>query len=199
MPHDLSLCPQPIIESGHVFPDIDEFRNALYTMSLVDRFQYKFKKNSPKQIYVCCLVDGCPWRIIAHSVGITKILKANIFNNIHNHYVGVECSSQPSMQAMRSIHVIKQIIRATLQYLPYQICKDFKSRYDASLNYKQTWTYKEMTNERIYGLPENSYMLLSWLCKRLVDIDPRRLLNIPNKMSIFGNCSLHIIFQFKGF
>nr|CAN66081.1 hypothetical protein VITISV_028831 [Vitis vinifera] len=128
MPHDLSLCPQPIIESGHVFPDIDEFRNALYTMSLVDRFQYKFKKNSPKQIYVCCLVDGCPWRIIAHSVGITKILKANIFNNVHNHYVGVECSSQPSMQAMRSIHVIKQIIRATLQYLPYQICKDFKSR-----------------------------------------------------------------------
>ena len=48
MPHDLSLRPQPIIESGHGFPDIDEFRNALYTMSLVGRFQYKFKKNSPK-------------------------------------------------------------------------------------------------------------------------------------------------------
>ena len=26
-----------------------------------------------------------------------------------------------------------------------------------------------------------------------------QLLNIPNKMGIFGNCSLHIIFQFKGF
>lgn len=60
MPHDLSLCPQPIIGSGHSFPNADEFRNALYTMSLVGRFQYKFKKNSPKQIYVCCLVDGCP-------------------------------------------------------------------------------------------------------------------------------------------
>ena len=47
-PHDLSLCPQPIIGRGHSFPNADEFRNALYTMSLVGRFQYKFKKNSLK-------------------------------------------------------------------------------------------------------------------------------------------------------
>ena len=47
-PHDLSLCPQPIIKSGHSFPKADEFINALYTMSLVGRLQYKFKKNSPK-------------------------------------------------------------------------------------------------------------------------------------------------------
>ena len=37
-PHDLRLCPQPIIRSGHSLSNVDEFRNALYTMSLVGRF-----------------------------------------------------------------------------------------------------------------------------------------------------------------
>ena len=149
MPHDLSLCPQPIIGSGHSFPNADEFRNALYTMSLVGRFQYKFKKNSPKRISVCCLVDGCPQRITTNSVGTIKILKVNIFNDVHNHCAGVECSSQPSMRGRRGASVIEQVIRATPQYLPRQICKDFRSRYGVSLSYKQAWTYKKMAKERI--------------------------------------------------
>ncbi|KAL6349718.1 hypothetical protein AAG906_041125 [Vitis piasezkii] len=142
MPHDLSLCPQPIIGSGHSFPNADEFRNALYTMSLVGRFQYKFKKNSPKRISVCCLVDGCPWRITANSVGTTKILKVNIFIDAHNHCADVECSSQPSMRGRRGARVIEQVIRATPQYLPRQICKDFRSRYGVSL--KNIWSSRKL-------------------------------------------------------
>ncbi|XP_019079664.2 uncharacterized protein LOC104881329 [Vitis vinifera] len=84
----------------------------------------------------------------------------------------VECSSQPSMRGRRGARIIEQVIRATPEYLPRQICKDFRSRYGVSLSYKQAWTYKEMAKERIYGLPENSYMLLPWLCQRLVDINP---------------------------
>ena len=75
------------------------------------------------------------------------------------------------MRGKRGFHVIEQVIRATPEYFPRQICKDFKSRYGVSLSYKQAWIYKEMENERIYGLPENSYMLLPWLCQRLVDIN----------------------------
>ena len=120
---------------------------------------------------MCCLVDGCSWRIIANSVGTTKILKVNIFIDVHNHCADVECSSQPSIREMRSARVIEQVIRATPQYLPRQICKDFRSRYGVSLSYKEVWIYKEMAKDRIYGLPENSYMLLPWLCQRLVDIN----------------------------
>ena len=137
-PHDLRLCPQPIIGSRHSFSDADEFRNTLYTMSLVGIFQYKFKKNSPKRISVCYLVDGCPWRITAHSIGTTKILKVNILNNVHNHCIDVECSTQPSMQRSRDARVIEQVIRATPQYLPRQICKDVRSWYGVSLSYKQS-------------------------------------------------------------
>ncbi|KAL6350749.1 hypothetical protein AAG906_028217 [Vitis piasezkii] len=56
------------------------------------------------------------------------------------------------MRGRKGARVIEQVIRATPQYLPHQICKDFKSRYGVSLSYKQAWTYKEMIKERIYGL-----------------------------------------------
>ena len=199
MPHDLSLCPQPIIGSGHSFPNADEFRNALYTMSLVGRFQYKFKKNSPKRISVCCLVDGCPWRITANSVGTIKILKVNIFIDVHNHCADVECSSQPSMRGRRGACVIEQVIRATPQYLPCQICKDFRSRYGVSLSYKQAWTYKEMAKERIYGLPENSYMLLPWLCQRLVDINPGTIAEYSRQDGHFWQLFIAHSFSIQGF
>ena len=117
-------------------------------------------------------MDGCLWRITANSVGTTKILKVNIFIDVHNHYADVECSSQPLMRGRRGSRVIEQVIRATPQYLPRQICKDFRSRYGVSLSYKQAWTYKEITKERIYSILENSYMLLPWSCQRLVDINP---------------------------
>ncbi|KAL6331711.1 hypothetical protein AAG906_016707 [Vitis piasezkii] len=85
----------------------------IYVLKRTQEFQYKFKKNSPKRISVCCLVDGCPWRITANSVGTTKILKVNIFIDVHNHCADVECSSQPSMRGRRGARVIEQVIRAT--------------------------------------------------------------------------------------
>ena len=50
--HDLSLCPQPIIGSGHSFLDADEFRNASYTMSLVGNFN-KNSKITLQSKYLC--------------------------------------------------------------------------------------------------------------------------------------------------
>ncbi|RVX23746.1 hypothetical protein CK203_000024 [Vitis vinifera] len=106
------------------------------------------------------------------------------------HDLNVECSSQPSMRGRRGARIIEQVIRATPEYLPRQICKDFRSRYGVSLSYKQAWTYKEMAKERIYGFPENSYMLLPWLCQRLVDINPGTIAEYSNKMGILAIGSL---------
>ncbi|XP_059598679.1 uncharacterized protein LOC132255063 [Vitis vinifera] len=38
---------EAILGSRHTFKNADEFRNAIYQMSLAGRFQYKYKKNSP--------------------------------------------------------------------------------------------------------------------------------------------------------
>ncbi|KAL6348823.1 hypothetical protein AAG906_033479 [Vitis piasezkii] len=170
MPHDLSLCPQPIIGSGHSFPNADEFRNALYTMSLVGRFQYKFKRTLQSE----------------YRVGTTKILKVNIFIDVHNHCADVECSSQPSMREGEVL-------------IARQICKDFRSRYGVSLSYKQAWTYKEMAKERIYGLPENSYMLLPWLCQRLVDINPGTIAEYSTQDGHFWQLFIAHSFSIQGF
>ena len=83
-------------------------------------------------------MDGCSWRITANSIGTTKILKVNIFNDVHNHCADIECSSQPSMRGSRCVCIIEKVIRATPQYLPRQIYKDFRSRYGVSLSYKQS-------------------------------------------------------------
>ncbi|RVW68599.1 hypothetical protein CK203_058840 [Vitis vinifera] len=76
-------------------------------------------------------VDGCPWRITANSVGTTKILKVNIFIDVHNHCADVECSSQPSMRGRRGARIIEQVIRATPEYLPRQFAKTSGVAYDA--------------------------------------------------------------------
>ena len=55
---------EAILGSGHTFKNEKEFRNAIYQMSLAERFQYKYKKNSPTHMSVKCSVEGCPWKII---------------------------------------------------------------------------------------------------------------------------------------
>ena len=43
---------QAILGSGHIFKNVEEFRNAIYQMSLGGRFEYKYKKKFP-YAYVC--------------------------------------------------------------------------------------------------------------------------------------------------
>ena len=144
-------------------------------------------------------MDRCLWRITAHSVSTTKILKVNIFNNVHNHSADVECSSQASKQERRGACVIKQVIRTTPQSLPYQICKDFKILYGVSLSYKQAWTYIEIAKERIHGLQQNSYMLLSWLCQRLVDINLGMIVECTGQNGHFWQLFIAFFFSIQGF
>ena len=43
-------------------------------MSLGGTFQYKYKKNSPNHMLIKCLVESCPWKIIAHTVEGNELL-----------------------------------------------------------------------------------------------------------------------------
>ena len=59
---------EAILGTGHTFKNIEEFPNAIYHMLLGGRFQYKYKKTSPTYMSMNCLIEGCPWKIIAHTV-----------------------------------------------------------------------------------------------------------------------------------
>ena len=48
-PLELIRFREAILGSGHSFKNAEEFRNAIYQMSIGGRFEYKYKKNSPTQ------------------------------------------------------------------------------------------------------------------------------------------------------
>ena len=57
--------------------------------------------------------------------------------------------------------MIDDVIRSNLDYSLCQICKDFHRQYGMQLNYCQAWNLKEKAKERIHGVPQCSYKLLS--------------------------------------
>ncbi|CBI32890.3 unnamed protein product, partial [Vitis vinifera] len=164
-----STLGKAISGSGQIFTNADEFRNALYLTSLAGRFNYKFKRNSLKQMTACCTAGGCPWKITARGVGATKIVRVHTFENKHNHSAQEESSSVPALRPNKAALVIDDMIRANPDYLPRQICEDFERQHGVKLTYNQAWKCKEKAKERIFGLPHNSYKLLPWLCKQLME------------------------------
>ena len=76
-----------IIGSGQIFGIVKEFHDAIYLMSLVGRFHYKFKGNSPQHTIVICNAETCPWKIIACAIDATRVVQVHTFRNIHNHFV----------------------------------------------------------------------------------------------------------------
>lgn len=63
-----------IIGSGQIFGIVKESHDAVYLMSLVGHFRYKFKGNSPQHIIVICNVETCPWKIIARAIDATQVV-----------------------------------------------------------------------------------------------------------------------------
>ncbi|KAL6347439.1 hypothetical protein AAG906_025154 [Vitis piasezkii] len=168
-----SICfHEAILGLGHTFKNAEEFRNAIYQMSLGGRFEYKYKKNSPMHMSVKCSVEGCPWKITAHAVEGNVILRVHIYQVNHNHIAQDECSSKVKVSSKRGAVVVEDVFRTTPDYLPRQICKDFERDHGVQLTYNQVWNLKEKAKERIYGAPRESYTFVPWLCHRLKEINP---------------------------
>ena len=62
-PIDIQCRPiqNAIIGNRQTFRNANEFRDAMYMMSLVGRFRYRFKKNNSKQMSVVCTIEKFPW------------------------------------------------------------------------------------------------------------------------------------------
>ena len=59
-PFDSDRFRDAILGPGHTFKNAKKFRNAICKMFLGGRFQYKYTKNSPKQMSMKCSIDDCP-------------------------------------------------------------------------------------------------------------------------------------------
>ena len=66
--------------SGHTFTNIaSKFRDVMYLISLVGRFQYSFKRNCTKHMIVVCIVVECSCKITCHAIGSSNEVQ------VHNH------------------------------------------------------------------------------------------------------------------
>ena len=59
-PLESSRFESAILDNGHTFSTANEFRDAIYLMSVGGRFRYKFKRNCLKHMTIICVVEGCP-------------------------------------------------------------------------------------------------------------------------------------------
>ncbi|XP_010655185.1 uncharacterized protein LOC104880400 [Vitis vinifera] len=190
---------ETILGSGPTFKNADEFRNAIYQMSLAGRFQYKYKKNSPTHMSVKCSVEDCPWKITTHAIEENEILRVYTYQVNHNHIAQDECSAKVRVSSKRGVVVVEDVFRTTPEYLSRQICKDFERDHGVQLTYNQAWHLKEKAKERLYGSPRASYAFLPWLCHRLREINPGTIAEYTSHEGNFKQLFIAHAFSIQGF
>ena len=95
-----------ILDSRQTFRNAYEFRDVVYLMSLVGKFRYIFKKNTPQRMSLVCTIDNCPRKITCRALGATDVVQVHTFENTHNHSLDDVVSSQPTIRANRASMVI---------------------------------------------------------------------------------------------
>ncbi|XP_028755637.1 uncharacterized protein LOC114715005 [Neltuma alba] len=123
---------------------------------------------------VRCKVEGCLWKICANTVGKkTSFLRVMTFVNEHVH------SEQDNLQvnhggrsSLISVIIIDEV-RNHIDKRPTKIMTMLKRDYGVNLIYKQAYRAKEKAMEEIQGRPEQSYMLIPWICQRLKESDEK--------------------------
>ncbi|RVW82503.1 hypothetical protein CK203_046270 [Vitis vinifera] len=198
-PLESSHFESAILGSGHTFSTANEFRDAIYLMSVGCRFRYKFKRNCLKHMTVICVVEGCPWKVTARAVGRTKIVQVHTFRNEHNHSLEDVSIFEPVVHCNRATTMIDDVIRSNPDYLPRQICKDFRRQYGMQLNYCQAWNLKEKAKERIH---EKLKMVIGE--RDVIIISDRHQGIIRSVSEVFGSenhahCYRHIKENFSSF
>ena len=109
-------------------------------------------------------VDGCPWKVTTNAIPTTQMVKVFSFRNMHNHSVDDLTFGKPIFCTKHGGALVDDLIKWTLDCLPKQICKDFELHNGMHLSYVQAWSMHKKAKERIHGMPQSSYTLLSWLC-----------------------------------
>ena len=96
--------------SGQTFPNAFTIWDAVYLMSLSNRFRYYYKRNNYKHIIVTCTVNGCPWKITCRLVGASNVVKVQTFINGHSHTIDDATASQPFVRPNCASMVIDEVI-----------------------------------------------------------------------------------------
>ena len=71
------------------------------------------------------------------------------------------------------LYIVDKLRLTPNNKLPNDIQNDLFKEHGLSLTYYQAWASKDKALANINGVPEDSYKLIPWICKRLVETDPK--------------------------
>ncbi|KAJ9671317.1 hypothetical protein PVL29_025151 [Vitis rotundifolia] len=160
-----------ILEKGQLFDSPEEFQSAVEKYSLENNFEYRVKDNSYEYMSARCKVDGCPWKVTAVCEGNTRLVMVKRFINIHKHSVQDQMGCKLGLSSNLASGLIVEKPSADPSSLSKRIHKD-QSDFDVEVNYQKLWRARKKAKEAINGKPEDSYKLIPWMCKRLIESIP---------------------------
>ncbi|OMO65568.1 Zinc finger, PMZ-type [Corchorus capsularis] len=132
-------------------------------------------RNTKAFISVDCSISGCEWHLTAYRVGGTNFMRVGTFNNQYFHSAQDLVSIDPCHRGKLTSHLVADKLRLLPNTTPNQIRSAIETEHGILLNYKQSWRCREQSLVDINGRPEDSYRLIPWICKRLMETDQRTI------------------------
>ncbi|XP_054808723.1 uncharacterized protein LOC129310838 [Prosopis cineraria] len=126
----------------------------------------------PGQIFASA--DNCRQAIYKYSIAHRKsmpLLRVTTFKNEHLHSAQEDLEVSYSTRCTLTSSIIDDIVRSNVEKRPNEIKADIYRDYGISLTYRQALRAKERALVEINRLPDQSYMLVPWLCNRLMETD----------------------------
>ncbi|XP_054820422.1 uncharacterized protein LOC129319368 [Prosopis cineraria] len=99
------------------------------------------------------------------------LLHVTTFKNEHLHSTQEDLEVSYNTSCTLTSSIIDDIVRSNVDKRPNEIKADIYRDYGISLTYRQALRAKERALVEINGLPDQSYMLVPWLCNRLMETD----------------------------
>ncbi|XP_028772552.1 uncharacterized protein LOC114729679 [Neltuma alba] len=161
-----------LLGRNQTFANAEDFKKKVHKFSIANKFEYKYVKNCRGKMYVKCSVEGCPWRISAR-VGrkSTPFLRVATFINEHVHNAQDNLCVEHCGSASLTASIIRDEVNDHIDRRPNDIRKTLERDYGMKLTYKQAYRAKQKALEDIHGRPDQSYMLIPWICERLKETD----------------------------
>ncbi|XP_028806046.1 uncharacterized protein LOC114760899 [Neltuma alba] len=159
---------------GQRFPSADVFRVFAYKFALINKFVPKYVRNNKEFMSMRYKVEGYLWKLCANHVRKScDVLRVTTFINWHVHSTQDSLDVMHSGRASLNSSIIINEMRDHTDKCTSEIRKKLKQEYGIDLTYKQAYRAKEKSLEDIYGRPEQSYMLIPWVCERLKETDEK--------------------------
>ncbi|XP_054791611.1 uncharacterized protein LOC129297283 [Prosopis cineraria] len=99
------------------------------------------------------------------------LLRVTTFKNEHLHSAQEDLEVSYSTRCTLTSFIIDDAVSFNVEKRPNKIKADIYRDYGISLTYRRALRAKERALVEINGLPDQSYMLVPWLCNRLMETD----------------------------